>query len=159
MKWLCSWVLLSNCLFFTEVAHGQAVQALGPDWSEVIHQEPRVNTSVLVVGSAVGWAAGLVTGAGIGYLVEPNTGDSWVGAKEWWVGAWLGSSLGAAAGAHMANGSRGNLLHGAIGSLLVVPALAIVTLPIGGAGAVLAPVVQVGLTVSIERTSGESAKN
>ena len=153
MKWM-----LGNCLLAIVIcADAATAQAADPDGGgeRSAVQEVETSSGALIAGSAVGWLLGLAAGVAVGYAVQPDAGESWVGAAEWWVGGWIGSSVGSAAGAHLANGRRGNLLYGTIGSLVVAPVLAAVTFPVGGSGAVLTPGVQIGVTVWIERQSSE----
>jgi hypothetical protein len=109
-------------------------------------------TRDLVLGSTIGWALGLALGAGAGYLIEPDSGERWGGALEWWQGAWVGSSIGAAAGAHIANRGRGNLVLGSLGAFAVVPIVVLAAVPLLDVGGVaFVPVAQIGTTVFIQR--------
>jgi hypothetical protein len=106
-------------------------------------QQARSVTRV-TAGSTLGWIAGLAAGVALGYAVQPDAGDSFLGATEWWVGGWIGSSIGSALGAHLANGSQGNLPFGMVASFTVVPIAVLVT-PIA------APIAQIGISVIVER--------
>lgn len=109
----------------------------------------------VMLGSTVGLLVGLAAGVAAGYAVEQDSGESWVGAGEWWIGGLIGSSLGAATGAHIANGFRGSLPLGVLGTLVVAPAVGLIAVPLTGGGAIIAiPAAQIGVSVMIERRTG-----
>lgn len=112
------------------------------------------STGNLVVGGTVGWALGLAGGAALGYLAQPDPGDSYVGAAEWWLGAWIGSSIGAATGVHIANRGQGNLLLASLGSVASAPVSLLLAVPLAEAGSIgvlVIPAAQIGASVLIER--------
>lgn len=120
----------------------------------------RPSAGRLVFGSTVGLLVGLAAGVATGYAVEQDPGGSWVGAGEWWIGGLIGSSVGAATGAHIANGFRGNLPLGVLGTLVVAPAVGLITVPLTGGGAVLAiPAAQIGVSVMIERRTSRDVSD
>jgi hypothetical protein len=122
--------------------------------------EPEIPVAQVALGSTLGWALGLLAGVGAGMLIQPDAGDSFVGASEWWVGGWLGSSLGASTGAHIANGGRGNLLLGSLASIGITPLAMVVAFPLVDAGSsgagLLVPAAAVGISVIVERQTGRS---
>lgn len=118
--------------------------------SPVLAQD--VTTGNLVLGSSIGWLLGLATGVGAAVLIQPDAGDSFLGAAEWWVGGWIGSSIGSAVGAHFANRRAGNLVLGSVASLGIVPVAALVSTPFVEAGGfVLIPAAQIGISVFVEK--------
>jgi hypothetical protein len=122
--------------------------------SIVDHKRLARSTEDLLLAGALGWAAGLAAGAAVGYAIQPNAGESYIGAGEWWMGALLGSSFGAATGAHLANGREGKLLLSSGGALLSVPVALLVSVPlvmIDGAGIFIVPIAQIGTSVFLER--------
>lgn len=73
-------------------------------------------------GALVGGLAGFGVGAGAGFLIGAKTdacGDEWCPFATATIGAALGESIGMAAGAHLANRGRGNLLRTAVMTTLV----------------------------------------
>jgi hypothetical protein len=115
---------------------------------------PTKSPEDLILGGAMGWIAGLAAGAAVGYAIQPDAGDSWIGAGEWWLGALVGSSAGAATGVHLANGRSGDLLLSSGGALLSVPVALLVAVPlvwVHGAGILLVPVAQIGTSILLER--------
>jgi hypothetical protein len=122
---------------------------------EVVVQNATIETVIL--GSSIGWLLGAVAGVGAAVLIQPNAGDSYIGAAEWWLGGWIGSSLGAAAGAHFANRRQGNLVLGSVVSLGIAPLAALVSIPVFEAGGfVLIPAAQIGVSVIVERRSART---
>jgi hypothetical protein len=117
----------------------------------------------VVTGSTLGWALGLAAGAAVGYAIQPNAGDSYIGASEWWLGAWVGSSVGAAAGAHLANRRHGKIVLSTLGTIAITPVALFVGVPLGDVvpltGLLVIPAAQIGVSVAIERgTSKRRAK-
>lgn len=73
-------------------------------------------------GALVGGLIGFGVGAGAGFLVGAKTdacGDEWCPLAAATIGAALGESIGMAAGAHLVNRGRGNLLRTATMTTLV----------------------------------------
>ena len=137
-----------KCLVMLFVAsapvHGQASSAApalpgAPTAASVEH---------VTLGSTIGWIVGLAAGVGAGYALQPDAGESYIGAAEWWIGGWVGSSIGSALGAHLANGSEGNLPLVILGSFSIAPVAVLVGVV---ATPLVVPLAQVGISVVIER--------
>lgn len=139
--------------------------ATGSDWCRTeyiaahIEPEQEILTGRVVLGSTIGWGLGLLAGVGTGVLIQPSAGDSYIGAGEWWLGALVGTSIGAALGSHLANDRRGNFGAGFAGSLLIVPvALLAGALTAEAGGLLLIPAAQIGTSVIIERKTGRERR-
>jgi hypothetical protein len=115
------------------------------------------STGNLVLGGTLGWAVGLAAGAAAGYATQPDAGEGWFGAAEWWLGGWVGSSIGAATGVHLANGRNGNLLLSTGGALLSAPIALLVSGPVPG-GIVVVPIAQIGTSVYLERLTSRRSR-
>jgi hypothetical protein len=137
-----------------------------PSWESALPVAPALDTARitsasierLLLGGLVGWTLGAVAGGGLGYALQPASGESHFGAGEWWLGAWVGSSIGAAAGVHIANHAQGNLLLSSLGTLLSVPAVVLVAVTVPGAGPLLlaVPTAQIAASVLIERRTARA---
>jgi hypothetical protein len=146
-------------------AHSQ--QATHPDYRSGVHLnwgEPtvtmpadsirRVTSEALAWGGLLGWGAGLVAGGMAGYALHPRSDtESWVGATEWWIGAAVGSSVGAAAGVHLTNGAHGNLLLSSLGSVVTLPFVLFLGTAVGPAVIVAVPAAQILVSMMIERAT------
>jgi hypothetical protein len=152
---------LVTCLLLGLTTASQAQQQVRADTLSAIANtkviEPDIPVAQVALGSTIGWALGLLAGVGAGVLIQPNSGDNWLGADEWWIGAWIGSSLGAATGANIANGSRGSLLLGSLATLGITPLAMRIAVPLvaenGLAGGALIPVAQISISVIVERAT------
>jgi hypothetical protein len=109
--------------------HGQSVVTLAPDVSSTAQHVTPV--AYLVLGSAAGWLAGMLAGATLGFAARSESDESFI-ATESLIGAWIGSSVGSACGAHLANGSRGRVGWGMAASFAIVPVAALVATPFPG---------------------------
>jgi hypothetical protein len=146
----------------------EAVPAIGAPRIEPVRVDGRrvVNTTL---GAAGGFAVGAVIG-GIGVysllpasrsevFPHPHPGDGYVlgshdiaGAVVVAYGAIAGASVGAPLGAHWANGRRGSLWLGVLGSAAATTAAAWL-LPLGSGGPgtmIVLPLVSVGTSATIE---------
>jgi len=124
-----------------------------------IEPEPEILAGRVVLGSTIGWGFGLLAGVGTGLLIQPSAGDSYVGAGAWWLGGLVGTSIGTALGAHLANDRRGNFGAGFAGSLLIAPvALLAAALTADVGGLLLVPAAQIGMSVVIERRTGRERR-
>jgi hypothetical protein len=146
-----------------------SAQSLGPDRfpltvsGESVHftapaQEAPRSTARLVAGSALGWGIGIAGGAALGYALDPSkSGEGYFGPAGMWLGGWAGSSVGAAAGAHLANGREGSFLLGSLATLAVVPIAALATMPVLDFGLAV-PAVQIGVSVAVERATARARR-
>jgi hypothetical protein len=126
-----------------------------------VQDAPR-STARLVAGSALGWGIGIAGGAALGYALSADKGgEGYFGPAGMWLCGWLGSSVGAAAGAHLANGREGNLLLGSLSAFTVVPLAALATMPLVDSGlpvVVAFPALQVGVSVAVERATARARR-
>ena len=134
-----------------------------PVRAEVLSVEVQVSpVERRALAGTLGWALGLAGGAALGYLIQPDPGDSYFGAGEWWLGAWVGSSMGAATGVHLANHRQGRILLSSLGAFVSLPVSLLVAVPLaeaGGIGILAIPVAQIGTSIVIERlTSRRGAR-
>ncbi|CAN5896309.1 hypothetical protein BH23GEM9_BH23GEM9_34350 [soil metagenome] len=127
-------------------------QALAPEPPRSTCRE--APTSRLVAGGTVGWAAGLASGAALGYALSGSSGEGYFGPSEMWLGAWIGSAVGTAAGVHLAGCRRGSVTISALAAVAAAPlsVLLVGRLTHPGIPVLVAiPVAQIGVAVTVER--------
>jgi len=116
-------------------------------------------TGEMIGAGLIGGAIGLAAGGLAGYLLGGGgdiCGDDACGLVSGFGGAVIGESIGLAFGVHSGNGRRGSFVADMVASLAVagagVAALAAIDPDHGGLYALaVTPVVQLGVTIAIER--------
>jgi hypothetical protein len=122
MKWIA--VALS-LMCFPAFLHSQEIvprlelsslRSVGSD-ELLFFDESAIPVRRVMLSSGSGWLAGAAVGVALGYVVDRDGGDSWIGPAGPWIGGLTGAAAGSAIGANLANRRRGNPVLATVGAI------------------------------------------